>query len=138
MKNTQVPAGCYLTFNGWVCGARGERPAELLSTLLASIPDLRYWSRDCLVDLIRGVSIMVSEFVIQSGGSQAVAKRFMKHIAGQLQYFPKDQAKALNSVYEYILRGTGDGVLANFGMASKFGDNLGINPGYQRMSVKRI
>ncbi len=115
-----------------------QKPAHLPAEIFTRLPNLKYWSKDALVKVIKGAFAEEKKMLTlerRCGGiKKGVQTRELKRIALQLVFLPEDHDKIIKLIYEIILRADNMGTLHGFGVANKFGDPLVGNPEIQSLS----
>lgn len=108
-------------------------PNVVLPTILASIPDLQYWSTDAIQELYIGALHMAEiiakeEKKTKKGATGSKLTRFINSIPNRLKFIPSDHAKILELAYSQILSFEGLSTLSGFGVTNHFGDYIAGNP----------
>lgn len=116
-----------------------KAPKKLLADILASIPDLNYWSYAALRELYEGLVGMVCELcqAMQKGGvKKAAFTRFLSQAPIQLKFIPIDRDDMLAKIFGIILAEEGMGLLRGFGVTNRFGDKLPADP--EKQSLRKV
>lgn len=102
-----------------------------LACLFLSIPDINCWSPHSLRQLLHGALDSLKDVLPDensvTGKERTEVKRFKREIRQFFQYQPKDE-NILKNFYNTILASENMGILAGFGLATKFGDTINCNP----------
>lgn len=105
----------------------GNDPRIVAATVLCMPPNLKYWSRDALIELFVGaMELGIDAAEGMKGGTYT---RFRNNTRNRIKKFKefihkKSRDQILETIYNEILKAEDKAPLRGFGMANKFGDPL--------------
>ena len=142
-KSKDRVAKSWTTFKGVAVPAD---PKVLVSLILTSRLDMKYWSSTALRDLYVesiNMAVRMAEDMKENlpkerqfSGKRANLTRFINSAPRRLKYIPRTREKLLKKIYEEVMRCEGLGPLRGFGIGNIFGDTLVGDP--ERQSLYEI
>ena len=126
-------SGVHITLNGYLIEGK---PQEIVSVILANIPNLDMYSTWALLHLYKGMTELMMDYMLEiidnadSTMSKSAAKKYYKKYKNRLEFMPRNilkydgKERVYRKIYELILEGEDLTNLRGFGFASKFGDSM--------------